>query len=129
MRPGLRNNTVPNDRVFGAPSIRTDIPAPKQKSVADNSNYGNELDAAALIYVAPYADRGVTDEDYLRPYSHGDLKDLFGAAGILLPDAVFDRVFEEASAIDAFPGERSKACVSTARRVQAALQAAAMGQQ
>lgn len=38
-------NIAPENRVFGAPSIRTDLPAPSKKSVSCMVNYGNEPDA------------------------------------------------------------------------------------
>ena len=59
VRPGWRN-TAPPSRTFGVPSIRSDISAPGQKSVADHQNYGNEADAFALLYPPRFTDGGVS---------------------------------------------------------------------
>lgn len=61
IRPGFRN-VGPEDRIFGVPSVRLDINPPKQRSVADSHNYGNEPSTASLLFPAPGADRGLTDE-------------------------------------------------------------------
>jgi len=44
---GYRNITKQGDenRVFGVPTIRSDISAPQKKSIADPNNYGDEKDA------------------------------------------------------------------------------------
>jgi hypothetical protein len=53
-RHGFRNIPKPGDedRVFGVPSIRHDVPKKIQKSVADHTNYGDEKAAVQVIF--PY---------------------------------------------------------------------------
>ena len=81
LRPGFRNR-APEDRVFGAPTIRTDIPGRDVKSVADNNNYGNEPDAMSLVYPSA-AHRGVVDRDYIKPYDAGERVRILQAGGFV----------------------------------------------
>ena len=60
VRPGWRNIAPSETRLFGVPSIRSDIPAPGMKSVADHQNYGDEAGAETLLYPPRFADEGVT---------------------------------------------------------------------
>ena len=94
-------------RVFGAPTIRTDIPAPKSKSVADNNNYGNEPGASTLLYPSSAAERGVVDEDYLFPRSKGELKQFLAACSMDLEEELFESLFKLASQVE---GHGPEAC-------------------
>ncbi|QDZ23086.1 hypothetical protein HOP50_09g56260 [Chloropicon primus] len=78
LRSGFRNESKDADRVFGAPSIRTDLNAPKVKSVADNQNYGNELGAFSLIYPSDAMNGGIEEEEYLCLREPEELFELFG---------------------------------------------------
>ena len=49
------------DRAFGCPTIRTDIPGKKQKSVADYQNYGDEKEAVDLLFPATFTEIGVDE--------------------------------------------------------------------
>jgi|AntAceMinimDraft_12_1070368.scaffolds.fasta_scaffold26443_2 hypothetical protein len=58
------------ERAYGVPCIRTDLPArnANSRSVADNVNYGNEPGAVSLIFPSGGAERGVVEQDYVKPY-------------------------------------------------------------
>ena len=99
IRPGWRN-TAPEGRVFGVPSIRNDISAPSMKSITDHQNYGDEYGAGKLLYPTPYADAGVTTEDFLAPRAGGEIRAIFADAGFELDDAQFSAVFEKAADAD-----------------------------
>ena len=45
---GPGDDSTQERRVFGVPSIRSDIPAPSLKSVADHQNYGDEAGAEVI---------------------------------------------------------------------------------
>ena len=77
-KPGLRNVSAFPERSFGTPTIRTDIPAPATKSVADEQNYGDEPDAGSLLYPSSAADRGVTDVNFMAQRPKAEVKDLMG---------------------------------------------------
>ena len=78
LRSGFRNESKDAMRVFGAPTIRTDLTAPKVKSVADNQNYGNELGAFSLIYPSDALNGGLEEEEYTNPRAPEDLFGTFG---------------------------------------------------
>lgn len=85
IRPGWRN--IGNEkRTFGVPSIRTDIPAPGLKSVADHQNYGDEAGADTILYPPRFADEGVTQADFLVAQQLDELVDIFRTAGFELND-------------------------------------------
>ena len=99
IRPGWRN-VGPPQRVFGVPSIRSDVPAPALKSVADHQNYGDEAGAATLLYPPRFADGGVTQADFLTSTSKAELSDIFRSAGFQLDDKQVDETFERAKTLD-----------------------------
>jgi len=74
--PGWRNTTV-ESRAFGCPTLRTDIRNPAAKSVSDNQNYGDDVDAQFLLYPADTAFSGVEDEDFAVPRSPDKIKKFF----------------------------------------------------
>lgn len=118
LRKGYRNMPQPQDkeRAFGIPTIRTDIPGRKVKSVADNQNYGNESDAACLIYPAGGAERGVTEADYLLPRSKDDLAKFYADAGLIMEKDDFETFFGAAADLDQLPG--GQATINTFQRVR-----------
>mmetsp|Transcript_15215 Transcript_15215/g.49938 ORF Transcript_15215/g.49938 Transcript_15215/m.49938 type:complete len:434 (+) Transcript_15215:25-1326(+) len=114
LRKGFRNVAPSAEKVFGAPTIRTDIAAPASKSVADTQNYGNEPDASSLLYPAPAAERGVVEEDYLKPFTKQGLQEFYAMAQINLPEPLFDAAFHKAVELDvAQGGPANQCCIST----------------
>lgn len=61
--PGFRNVTT-SDRVFGTPTVRSDIPKVERRSLADRQNYGDEVGAGQLINAGQFASVGVEDEEF-----------------------------------------------------------------
>ena len=101
IRPGWRNISAHERRVFGVPSIRSDISAPALKSVADHQNYGDEAGAATLLYPPRFADGGVTQADFLTATTKEELADIFRSAGFVLDDKAVDETYEKAKKLDA----------------------------
>lgn len=99
IRPGWRN-TGPDTRVFGVPSIRSDIAAPQLKSVADHQNYGDESGAGTLLYPPRFADGGVTQADFLTATSESELVDIFRTAGFDLSVEAAHDAYSRAQCID-----------------------------
>lgn len=95
LRPGYRN-TAPEDKTFGVPSVRTDLPLPKSRGIADNQNYGQEPTTSSLLFPSPWADRGLTDEVMTRPLERAEVADLVAASGVQVDPESFDRVFSAA---------------------------------
>jgi len=85
VKPGMRNVVNPAmagdpARAFGVPSIRSDIAAPRLKSVADIQNYGNEPNAGMLLYPSGFTE--VNDDDFMVPYAAKPLQEILDGAGI-----------------------------------------------
>eukprot|EP00736_Rhodelphis_marinus_P004756 Rmarinus@m.8557 len=97
-RPGWRNELKPGDdaRAFGVPTVRLDIQAPDQRSVADTQNYGDEPSAQSLLYPSLLMKAGITTADLviLRPRDaiQRICQDAFNVT-----DEEFDLIFKEAS--------------------------------
>jgi hypothetical protein len=79
-RSRRRHKPVANDpidanphRTFGVPSVRSDIRAPQQKSVADGKNYGDDPSVRSLVFPSWVEDMGIAD-DLLEPLDEQDLK-------------------------------------------------------
>lgn len=63
-RDGYRNIVrCPEDenRIFGVPSIRTDIPKKRLKSVADPQNYGDESVGSELLQPTRFSELGLDE--------------------------------------------------------------------
>lgn len=99
VRPGWRNIST-SDRLFGVPSIRSDIRAPSLKSVADHQNYGDESGADALLYPPRFSDEGVYQSDFLESKHKDELASLFRSAGFDLSDELLDDAFARAAKLD-----------------------------
>jgi len=90
---GKRN--ILSDRVYGLPSIRTDIPKPDfaSRSVANVNNYGDDLGTASLLNPERFQNMGVPDEQFLETRSKPYMQDLLNGSGIHLDDKTFDKVW------------------------------------
>lgn len=130
LRQGYRNlpDDVDPNRVFGVPCIRSDLP-PRDlsaKSVADNTNYGNEATAVSLIFPSSGAERGVVESDYLKPYDKDELQRFYASAGIPMDQEEFDAAFETACELDGAAGGTALCSINTFQRVRMHNQSAAM---
>jgi len=99
LKPGWRN-IAPPGRMFGVPSIRKDIAAPQQKSVADHQNYGDESGAETLLYPPRFTDEGIEQQDFLYARSREDIKDIFSASGFEMSEEEFSQIFAAAATLD-----------------------------
>lgn len=100
LREGFRNIPPPGidpNRAYGIPSVRTDLHLRNRTSIANAQNYGNEPDAMALLSPCSTADRGVNEDTYAEKRDHGNMRKLLESAGITLPDAEFNEVFQAAA--------------------------------
>lgn len=110
LREGWRN-TTPEGRVFGIPSVRTDVALPKARSVANTINYGNEPDAFQLLRPPRSVERGVHEEHYMALRSKSEIRELVTESGIELTDEEFDVVFKMAQTADS--EEEERCCLDT----------------
>jgi len=91
-----KHNTVPAEvkasRIFGVPTIRSDLPTPTLRSVADVNNYGNEGDSKGLLYPRVHSWHGISAEDFLLERTPDELRTIMKAAGEDFTDAEFKKV-------------------------------------
>ncbi|GMH38274.1 hypothetical protein BSKO_06158 [Bryopsis sp. KO-2023] len=109
LREGWRN-VAPDDKVFGVPTVRLDIPAPPTRSVANMQNYGNDPDANQLIHPTGTAIRGVNEEHYLKGRTKEELRGLLLTSNVDLNDKEFEEIFRSSSERD---GMKDRCCINT----------------
>ncbi|EEY55484.1 uncharacterized protein PITG_20610 [Phytophthora infestans T30-4] len=93
---GWRNTTADN-RLFGIPTIRSDIPAPARRSVADGQNYGDDVSAQALLYPEKFASSGVANAEFAEPRDQKYLRGLFQKIGHEILDEDFKLIWKQAT--------------------------------
>ncbi|CAG9329019.1 unnamed protein product [Blepharisma stoltei] len=97
-RLGFRNTVKDGDedRQFGVPTIRNDIPKKSFKSVADPNNYGDEASAVQLLYPDFWLRYGITIEEFRRERPKEEIKDLFDCAGMEIKRGKLEAVCSKA---------------------------------
>jgi hypothetical protein len=116
LKPGWRNiadGPGGPDRLFGVPSIRKDIAAPRLRGVADHQNYGDESGAETVLYPPRFTDEGVEQADFLYARNKEEIRDIFQSAGFELTAQEFEQIYEKATHLDA----SGKVSVESFRRV------------
>jgi len=88
--------TDDNNRVFGAPSIRVDIPFKEKKSVADHQNYGDEPDAVDLLFPSTFTEFGITEQDFSTLRDRESIKALFSSIGYSYKIGKFNAMYNRA---------------------------------
>ena len=88
------------NRVFGAPTIRLDIPFKQKKSMADHQNYGDEPDAVDLLFPNAFTELGVSSYDFATLRSRDEIKNLFTRIGYTYKIGKFNAMFNRAKTLD-----------------------------
>ena len=83
-------------RAFGCPTIRTDIPGRKQKSVADYQNYGDEPEAVDLLFPASHTEIGIDENDFAKPKTRSEIRSLFANIGYSYRQGKFNALYNRA---------------------------------
>lgn len=108
------------NQVFGIPTVRTDVPEPARRSVANWNNYGKDPRADAVVFPAEGVDRGVQEEEYMKPLSLEEIKQVYNSAGIQLDDEEAEVVVKKASDFDG--REDGKCTLATFQTLKAQLE-------
>jgi len=95
LKMGRRNVTM-EARAFGVPSVRSDIPQPHLRSIANSTNYGDEVGTCALLNPQRFSSLGVADQDFLLRRPKDELRGLVEIACGAEAEACFDEVFQKA---------------------------------
>jgi len=85
-----------SDHVYGTPSIRADLPAPRLRSVADSMNYGDEHNSKGLLYPSKFAYDGVAESEFLCDRDPVEIRELYLKMGMGFTDEKFERVCQQA---------------------------------
>eukprot|EP00591_Stephanopyxis_turris_P006111 CAMPEP_0195522504 /NCGR_PEP_ID=MMETSP0794_2-20130614/20739_1 /TAXON_ID=515487 /ORGANISM="Stephanopyxis turris, Strain CCMP 815" /LENGTH=447 /DNA_ID=CAMNT_0040652275 /DNA_START=52 /DNA_END=1395 /DNA_ORIENTATION=+ len=95
-RKGARNLTT-ETRAFGCPTIRDDVAPPKNRSVSDSQNYGNDPQAHELLFPSQFSAIGVHDEDFTKQRPPSTIRKIFANIGRSFTDDEFVRVWWRAA--------------------------------
>ncbi|TMW64102.1 hypothetical protein Poli38472_014219 [Pythium oligandrum] len=91
------HNVTPETRSFGVPSIRSDIPMPSRRSIADCQNYGDDSSSKELLYPEEFASSGIQDSEFAVPRDKTQLRAMFEQIGYKLSDEYFALVWKDTS--------------------------------
>ena len=96
VKPGCKNVVrKPEDqnRVFGCPTIRTDIPFKEKRSVADYNNYGDEPEAVDLLFPSTFTEIGISEYDFMMPRPRTEVRTLFERIGYSYKTGKFNAIY------------------------------------
>nr|XP_029481760.1 EF-hand domain-containing family member B isoform X1 [Oncorhynchus nerka] len=84
-------------RMYGTPTVRTDLAAPRIKRVSDSTNYGDQTTAFDLLYPTLHSLRGVHKEHFFCPRTKEEIADIFRNVGVSISAETFEEVWKLAS--------------------------------
>ncbi|EDL82848.1 EF hand domain family, member B (predicted), isoform CRA_b [Rattus norvegicus] len=99
--------------IYGVPTIRSDIPAPRIRRVSDMNNYGEEGNAYALLHPSIFSQKGVFERDFFKTRSKEEISDILTNIGVKLTEEEFENVWNLASQ----KHQQGEVCVETIRNV------------
>ncbi len=105
-------------QTFGLPSVRTDVPAPTNRSVANTHNYGNEPDAMVLLRPPKSVDLGVEEAHLLALRNRDQLLQLLQESGLDLTEGEFEQAFAMAADVDGQAADRQRCSLNTFMRAR-----------
>nr|XP_034377186.1 LOW QUALITY PROTEIN: EF-hand domain-containing family member B [Arvicanthis niloticus] len=97
--------------IYGVPTIRSDIPAPRIRRVSDMNNYGEDSNAYALLHPSIFSQKGVFERDFFKTRSKEEISDILTNIGVKLSEEEFENVWNRASK----KHQRGEVCVETIR--------------
>jgi len=116
----LSGITTDRYRVYGVPTVRSDIAAPVLKRVSDNKNYGDESTAYGLISPSLYSRCGLTERDFFMARPETEIRRIFEVIGVKLTDESFHEAWRRAKSLD--PRRSGEVSVETFRSVLGEMQ-------
>eukprot|EP00455_Lapot_gusevi_P020542 TRINITY_DN2174_c0_g5_i1.p1 TRINITY_DN2174_c0_g5~~TRINITY_DN2174_c0_g5_i1.p1 ORF type:complete len:445 (-),score=67.70 TRINITY_DN2174_c0_g5_i1:514-1794(-) len=87
-----------SNHVFGTSSIRRDRPAPALRSVANFTNYGDEVGARDLLKPSRFAFDGLDEQDFTRSRQADEIRSIFSNIGHDFTDQEFNQLCVMATA-------------------------------
>ncbi|MBZ3891535.1 EF-hand domain-containing family member B [Sciurus carolinensis] len=104
--------------IFGVPTVRCDIPAPRIRRISDRTNYGEEGNAYSLLHPTIFAQKGVFERDFFKTRSKEEIAEILCNIGVKLSEEEFENVWTLASK----KHHRGEVCVENIRNVLDELQ-------
>ncbi|XP_075835067.1 EF-hand domain-containing family member B [Microtus pennsylvanicus] len=108
--------------IYGVPTVRSDIPAPRIRRVSDRNNYGEDGNAYSLLHPSIFSQKGVFERDFFKSRSKEEISNILTNIGVKLSDEEFENVWNLASK----KHHRGEVCVETIRNVLDELQHAGL---
>ncbi|XP_060104748.1 EF-hand domain-containing family member B isoform X1 [Heteronotia binoei] len=105
--------------LYGVPTVRADIPAPRFRRISDITNYGDQASAYALLHPSIYNHKGVYEADFFKTRPKEEIAQILRNIGVNISDESFDEVWRQACLKD----HRGEACVESVRNVLDEMQA------
>ncbi|KAL4498490.1 hypothetical protein ABPG72_019608 [Tetrahymena utriculariae] len=107
---------IDEKKIFGIPSIRTDISPPRFQSLSNRYNYGNELSASQLLNPYQHSALGLKEEDFSKLRPREEIRELLSAIGYNYKIGKFHGIFQRALEIQgtAESGQVSLKCFLSA---------------
>ncbi|XP_003415838.2 EF-hand domain-containing family member B [Loxodonta africana] len=104
--------------IYGVPTVRSDIPAPRIRRVSDRTNYGEEGNAYSLLHPTVFSQKGVYERDFFKTRSKEEIAQILCNIGVKLSDEEFENVWNLASK----KHHSGEVCVESIRNVLDELQ-------
>ncbi|XP_006859240.1 PREDICTED: EF-hand domain-containing family member B [Chrysochloris asiatica] len=83
--------------IYGIPTIRSDLPAPRLRRISDRTNYGEEGNVYSLLHPTIFSQKGVFERDFFKTRSKEEIAQILCNIGIKLSDEEFENVWTLAS--------------------------------
>ena len=84
------------NKTFGVPTVRYDLPRPANKRITNAKNYGDDASAAALLYPTSFTANGLSDELFSRKLPLKEFQDLNARSSLGLSSDEVEKVFAHA---------------------------------
>ncbi|XP_036617657.1 EF-hand domain-containing family member B [Trichosurus vulpecula] len=97
----------------GVPTIRSDIPAPRFRSITDRTDYGDSGNAYTLLHPSIFSEKGVFERDFFKARSKDEIARILRNIGVSLTDENFEHVWNLASK----KHHKGEVCVESVRNV------------
>ncbi|NWS34068.1 EFHB protein, partial [Polioptila caerulea] len=79
----------------GVPTIRSDIPAPRIRRLADTTNYGDQGNSFAILFPSVFSQKGVYEKDLLKKRPKAEIKQILHNMGMNAADERFEEIWKQ----------------------------------
>uniref|UniRef100_A0A8C0H5S9 EFHB C-terminal EF-hand domain-containing protein n=1 Tax=Chelonoidis abingdonii TaxID=106734 RepID=A0A8C0H5S9_CHEAB len=97
--------------LYGIPTIRSDIPAPRIRRISDRTNYGDEANAYALLCPSVFSQKGVYEKDFFKTRQRQRY--------LSISDQNFEEIWKQAC----MKSHRGEVCIESIRNILDEIQA------